>query len=117
MAKSVAVIIEHSPMNTHRTSEGLRMSVGLVLGKHDVQVLLFGEAAPAALPTTPALVSAHELQKHIKALVMLKRRVIAEAEALNTLGLTESELLKGVERMPRTEMIRLVREADAVFRY
>lgn len=93
------------------------MSVGLILGKHAVNVLLFGEAALAALPSQPQTVGGAELAKHIGALGMLKQKVYAEREALAQHGLLETALVKGVEVRERSEMLQVLAETDAVIRY
>ncbi|MBM7583536.1 sulfur relay (sulfurtransferase) DsrF/TusC family protein [Bacillus pakistanensis] len=116
MAKTVAVVLESSEVDPHRLSEGLRMSVGLVLGKHDVYVLLFDKAVLASLKEKPVFFEKYEMAKHINALIMLKRKVWVNRHSLSDLH-PEAEKLKGVELKKQSEMLDVIASADVVIRY
>jgi sulfur relay (sulfurtransferase) DsrF/TusC family protein len=93
------------------------MSVGLVLGKHDVHVLLFDKASVATLRKKPDFLKKHETAKHINALIMLKRKVWVERHSLTDHQILEEEKLKGVEVKDRNEMLEVLANADVVIRY
>jgi sulfur relay (sulfurtransferase) DsrF/TusC family protein len=115
--KRVAVIIDRSPLNTEKASEGLRMSVGQTLDQNQVTVLLLDAGAWAAVPMAPHLVQGGDLKKHIDTLILLKQRVWVEEESLAQQGISRERLLPGVEVVPRRQIEAELASSEAVIRF
>lgn len=115
--KRVAVIVDHSPLNTEKASEGLRMAVGQTLAENQVTVMLLDGGAWASLALSPALVQGGELKKHIDTLVLLKHRVWVEEESLRRCGINSERVLPGIEVVPRRQAEAELRDSEAVIRF
>ncbi len=115
--KNVAIIIDHSPLNTEKASEGLRMAVGQTMADNLVTVLLLDAGAWASVLLRPAVVKGGELKKHIDTLVILKHRVWVEEESLQRYGISREQVLPGIEVVPRRQVQDELTTAEAVIRF
>ncbi|MDP2663152.1 MAG: DsrE family protein [Dehalococcoidia bacterium] len=115
--KRVAVIIDHSPLNTTRASEGLRMALGQTLADNQVRVLLLDAGAWAAIPLKPAAVSGGDFKKPIDTIIMLKHEVWVEEESLQELGIDRAQVLPGIKLASRRQVEQELAEAEAVIRF
>ncbi|MBI4316894.1 MAG: DsrE family protein [Chloroflexi bacterium] len=115
--KQSTVVIRKSTFNTLRNSEALRMSVGLTLADNAVQVVFIEDGVYALLPTAPELIGSGTLEKHIQTLLMLKHRLVAEKESLETRGLSPDRLKHKVEILPRDEIAGLLAHSAVVISY
>ena len=115
--KRVAIIIDHSPLNTEKASEGLRMAVGQTMADNQITVLLLDAGVWASAPMRPAAVKGGELKKHIDTLILLKHQVWAEEESLRQFGISRDQLLPGVEVVPRRQVEEELAAAEAVIRF
>jgi len=113
--KHVAVVIRKSPLNTCRTSEALRMTVGLTLADNAITVIFREEGVYALLATQPSLIGSLGFDKHLETLPLLNVRVVAERESLEERKL--SALKWDVEHLARTEIARLLADAEAIICY
>lgn len=113
--KRVAVVIRHSPFNTCRNSEALRMTVGLTLADNAIAVIFREDGVYTLLPTRPDVIGSLEIDKHLETLQLLNVRLIAEQEALEERQL--AQLKWNVERLPRHEVARLLAESEAIVCY
>lgn len=112
--KKVVVLVRHSPLNTVRNSEALRMSVGLTLADNEVTALLLDAAAWLAVPLSPQAIAAPEIKKHLDTLRLLNMRVKVEGESLERYGVPLGEVLEGIEVIPRRQVIDEITAAEAV---
>jgi sulfur relay protein TusC/DsrF len=110
--KQVAVVVRQAPFNTCRNSEALRMTVGLTLADHGIAVIFRDDGVYTLLPTQPALIGSHEIDKHLETLQLLNVRLIAERESLAERHL--SRLKWEVERCDRREVVQLLGKSDAI---
>lgn len=115
--KSVAIIIDHSPLNTEKASEGLRMAVGQTMADNEVTVLLLDAGVWASVPLRPAVVKGGELKKHIDTLVLLKHRVWVEEESLQRYGISREQVLPGIEVVPRRQIEEELALSKAVIKF
>jgi sulfur relay (sulfurtransferase) DsrF/TusC family protein len=113
VTKKIAVIIRHSPLNTLRISETLRMSVGLTLADGNaVTVIFIGDGVYALRVVAPKMLGSPEIKKHIMTLKMLGHRLVVEREAIEERQMTH--LSYDIELMDRSSIVRLMAESDAV---
>ena len=115
--KEIVVIIRHSPLNSIKDAEALRMSVGLTLADDAVTAILVEKAAWLAVPLAPSTIDGGEITKPINTLGLLGMKVKVEEEALAKYGIDQQELLKGIEVISRAEIAREIAAADAVVVY
>ena len=115
--KSVAVIIDHSPLNTEKASEGLRMAVGQTMAENQVTVLLLDAGAWAGTFQRPDAVKGGDLKKPIDTLVLLKHRVWVEEESLQEYGISRERVLPGVAVVSRKQVEDELAASDAVIRF
>ncbi len=109
----VVVIIQKTPFNTLRNSEGLRMSVGLTLEEDNrVEVLFMGDGVYLLRKTTPELIQSGIIYKHLDALRLLGHRVVADKESLEERGI--GELGTEAEILTRDRIIEMLTSADRV---
>ena len=117
MAKKVVVIIDHSPLNTDKASEGLRMAVGQTMADNQITVLLLDAGVWAGTSLKPAMVKGGELKKHIDTLLLLKHQVWAEAESLGQFSIAPEQVLPGVKVASRRQVEQELADAEAVIRF
>lgn len=111
------MIIDHSPLNTTRASEGLRMALGQTLADNQVRVLLLDAGAWAAIPLKPAVVNGGELKKHIDTIIMLKHEVWVEEESLEQLGIDRTQVLPGIRLASRRQVEQELADTEVVIRF
>lgn len=113
MAKKIAVVIRHSPLNTLRMSETLRMSVGLTLADGNAVTVIFADDGVYALGVVaPEMIGSPGIKKHVHTLKLLGHRLVAEGKATEERQMTD--LLSDVELLDRPKIARLMAESDAV---
>jgi sulfur relay (sulfurtransferase) DsrF/TusC family protein len=112
MGKHVAVVIRHTPFNSERNSEALRMSVGLTTGDNRVSVVFLEDGVLTLGRLQPAVIAADDVGKHLQACQMLGIRLVADEEALRRHAV--SQPAAGVEPVPFAELRRLLSDADVV---
>lgn len=110
--KKVAVLIREAPLATVRTSEALRMAVGLTLSDHQVHVLYLGDGAYAALDLKPEAVAQPGTQQSLELFEGMKVRQWVERQSLAPWALPL--LRKGVEVKDRADILALLRRVEAV---
>ncbi|MDW8367271.1 MAG: DsrE family protein [Abditibacteriales bacterium] len=115
MEKRITVVVRKSPFNSVRNAEALRMSVGMTLGDHTVQVVFMGDGVYTLLPVQPQEVGMPEVGKHLETLRMLRARLVVEKEAAEQRGLTQ--LKYRPEFLSRAEIGKLLAESDLVVPY
>lgn len=111
------MIIDHSPLNTEKAAEGLRMAVGQTMADNQVTVLLLDAGVWAGISLRPAMVKGGDLKKHIDTIVMLKHEVWAEAESLGQFGLSPEQVMSGVKVVSRRQVEQALADAEAVIRF
>ncbi len=116
MTKQVIVLVRHSPFNTIRASEALRVAVGYTLAPNRVTVLLVGYGVAAGgSDLRPDRIGRPETVKHIEALKALGHRVVADRSAHEALG--ELPLSPEVELLDRAGVLKLLEQSDVVVAY
>jgi sulfur relay (sulfurtransferase) DsrF/TusC family protein len=116
-SKRIVVVVRHSPFNTARDEEALRVAVGLTIANPDPAVLLLDDAVWLALPLAPEAIDRPQVRKHWETLADLGLRRLAERESLRERGITPERLAAGVETVSRSEVADLLAVADAVLVY
>ncbi|MDP2727747.1 MAG: DsrE family protein [Dehalococcoidia bacterium] len=115
--KRLAIIIDHSPLNTEKVSEGLRMAVGQTLAENQVTIILLDAGVWASTPLRPATVKGGELKKHIDTIILLKHRVWVEEESLQRYGIGREQVLAGIEVVSRRQVEEELAASEAVIRF
>ncbi len=115
MEKTITIIVRQSPFNSGKNAEALRMSVGMTLGDHKVQVVFMGDGVYTLLPVQPQLINAPDIAKHLETLRMLRARLIVEKEAAEQRGLTQ--LKYRPEFLSSAEIGKILAESDVVVPY
>ncbi|MEK7369252.1 MAG: DsrE family protein, partial [Planctomycetota bacterium] len=109
----VIVIVQKTPFNTLRNSEGLRMSVGLTLeDDNKITVLFIDDGVHLLRKTNPGLIQSGIIFKHLDALRLLGHRVVADKESLEKRGI--KELGAKADILPRDKVIEMLTSADRV---
>lgn len=111
------MIIDHSPLNTEKAAEGLRMAVGQTMADNHVVVLLLDAGAWAALPLKPVVVKGGELKKPIETIIMLKHEVWVEEESLAQFGISPDRVVPGIKVVTRRQVEQELADAGAVIRF
>lgn len=106
--KSIAVVVRGSPLNSAKSGEALRMSLGLTLQENRVRVFFVGEGVYCLLPLSPKMVGMREFSEFLQALIDLEVPLIAEAEAIDEAGL--KQLAFHPQLLSRDEIGRLLTE-------
>lgn len=113
--KQIIIVIRHSPFNTSRNAEGLRMSVGLTLKNDAVSVVFLGDGVyHASTRLKPKLIVAHTSDQEFEMFNMLGCGLFADGNALERAGIAESELRDGVKGVPASEIADMLAKADVV---
>ena len=110
--KRVVIIIREAPLVTVRTSEALRIAVGMTLADHQVQVLYLGQGAYAALDIKPEAVAQPEVKQSLELFPGMKVRECVEREALPPWA--TQRVRKGCEVTDRVIIMETIRQADVV---
>jgi sulfur relay (sulfurtransferase) DsrF/TusC family protein len=80
VAKTIAVIIQEDPRNTHRPVEALRIALGLVAGSHHATVILLGEAFRLLTDETEDIIDVDILEKYLPSISQLKIPFILQSK-------------------------------------
>jgi sulfur relay (sulfurtransferase) DsrF/TusC family protein len=108
--KKVLVIIQDSPFNTLRASEGFRMTMGLSLADNEVSLLLMGDGVFNLLPLRAEAVGQPSIQTYLEYFPKMRIQLYAEDEAL--INREISSLPPGTRRLPRQEALGLISAAE-----
>jgi sulfur relay (sulfurtransferase) DsrF/TusC family protein len=112
MGKHVVVVIRRTPFNSERTSEALRMAVGLTTGDHKVTVAFLEDSVLTLGNVRADIIGADDVGKHLEACRMLGVRLVADEEALQGHAVGQPATL--AEPAPFAELSRLLSDADVV---
>lgn len=110
--KKITVIVRNLPLNTRRTAEALRMSVGLTLREDKVTVIFMDDGVYTASSAKPELINFQSLKKEFEALSMLKCPLLADKLSLEKRGVTN--LLANINATEREEIVRTITNSDIV---
>lgn len=114
--KRVTMLVRHSPLNTVRASEALRVAVGYTLAPQRVTALLVGDGVYAAsADLKPEVAGQPELRKHIQALKALGHRLVADRPSHEERG--GFPLHPEIELLDREQVLQLLAESDVVVPY
>lgn len=116
-SKIIVVVVRHSPFNTARDEEALRVAVGLTIANPDPAVLLLDDAVWLALPLAPEVIDRPHVRKHWETLADLGVRRLVERESLDERGIAPARLVAGVQTLSRAEVADLLAVAEAVLVY
>ncbi|MCK5660110.1 MAG: DsrE family protein [Methanosarcinales archaeon] len=113
--KQIIIVVRHSPFNTSRNAEGLRMSVGLTLKNDAVSVVFLADGVyHASTKLKPELIGAHASEQEFEMFNMLGCGLFADKIALERAGIVESELRDGVKGVAASEIADMLAKADVV---
>ncbi|MBK9306859.1 MAG: hypothetical protein IPM58_07190 [Nitrospira sp.] len=84
MAKTIALVIQEDPRNTHRPVEALRIALGLVAGLHHTTVVLLGESFRLLTEDTDDIIDVDILEKYLPSIIQLQIPFILQARANHT---------------------------------
>lgn len=110
--KKVLVLIQDGPLNTLRSSEGFRMTMGLSLADNEVSLLLMGDGVFNLLPLKAERVEQPSIQTYLEYFPKVGVQLYAEAEALADREI--SSLPPGAEVLPHREALDLISNAEVV---
>lgn len=111
--KKIAVMVRSAPIGSVRASEALRSAVGTTMADDEVTLILAGDGVYCLLDNDPGLVDSLPIKKHLEALKVLGKTIIAEKESLDERGLEDIEG-KVASIKTRAEVARLLIESDHV---
>jgi sulfur relay (sulfurtransferase) DsrF/TusC family protein len=112
MGKKVAVIIQASPLNTLKSIEAFRMSVGLTLEGNHVDIFLLGNGAWNALPMNSKKVERPDVNQFMDVFEMCGIGAYVESEALPPSG--QPEIRAGFQKKLKRELIQMIYQAEVV---
>jgi sulfur relay (sulfurtransferase) DsrF/TusC family protein len=115
MGKKVAVIIQTSPLNTLKSIEAFRMSVGLTLEGNHVDILLLGNGVWNALPINSKKIERPDVNQFMDALEMCGIGAYVESEAFPPSG--QSGIRAGFKKKSKSELIQMIHHAEVVISY
>lgn len=84
--KKVLVLIQDSPLNTLRSSEGFRMAMGLSLADNEVSLLLMGDGVFNLLPLRAETIGQPSIQTYLEYFPKVHVQLYAESKALADRG-------------------------------
>jgi sulfur relay (sulfurtransferase) DsrF/TusC family protein len=113
--KQVVITIRHAPLATVRTSEALRMALGLTLSDHQVTVLYLEEGSYCGLKLSPEVVSQPGIQQSIEYFEGMKIKQWVEEDHLERWAIPM--LRKDVEAIKRKKALSLIQKADVVISF
>lgn len=115
--KKVVLVARRSPLNSVMAAESLRQAVGLTLADNDMAVVLMDAGAWLAVPLAPQVVEGEPIPKHLGTLLMLGVRVLVERESLEKFGIPEADVIRGIQVIPRQNLLSELAEAEAVVNF
>src|SRR3990170_3239511 len=109
--KLVVFTFSHPPYGSIWYTEGLRAVVGVTAGsdEHKVNVVYMGDGVHFALNG----VDRSDTAKYLGTLAQLGYKLNVERESLQARDIPESEVAPDVEVIPRSQVLSLIRDADA----
>jgi sulfur relay (sulfurtransferase) DsrF/TusC family protein len=110
--KKVLVIVQDSPFNTLRSSEGFRMTMGLSLSDNEVSLLLMGDGVFNLLPLRAEVIGQPSIQTYLEYFPKVRVQLYVEAEALAEREI--SSLPPGTRLLPHREALGLISAAEVV---
>lgn len=110
--KKVLVIVQDSPFNTIRSSEGFRMTMGLSLADNDVSLLLMGDGVYNLLPLRGETIGQPSIQTYLEYFPKVRVQLYAEAEALADREIPS--IPPGTRALPHREALGLISAAEVV---
>ena len=105
-------MIRHAPLTMVKTSEALRMALGLTLSDHQVAVLYMEEGAYSALELKPEVIAQPGIRQSIEFFEGMKIRQWVEKDAVEAWALPL--LRKDVEPIDRQGALEVIQDADVV---
>lgn len=84
MAKTVVVVIQEDPRQTHRPVEALRIALGLVAGAHQTTVVLLGESVRLLHEDVDDIIDVEILEKYLPSIEQLEIPFILPSETDRT---------------------------------
>ncbi len=115
--KKVVLMVRRSPLNSVKSAEGLRQSVGLTLAENEITTLLLDEAAWLSVPLSPQLIEGAPVRKHLDAMVMLGIHVKVEKESLDRFGIDQKDVIRGIEVADKDAIVSVITNADVVYAF
>ncbi len=108
--KTVLITINHAPYGSIYYTEGLRAAVGVTSGidEHKVNVAYFGDGVYFAVKG----VNRKDTEGYIGTLKKSESRMIVEKESLDDRNIDESKIADDIEIISRSEVLKLVNDAD-----
>jgi hypothetical protein len=80
VSKTVAVVIQEDPRNTHRPVEALRIALGLVAGSHRTTVVLLGESVRLLYTEVDDIIDVDILEKYLPSIEQLEIPFLLQSE-------------------------------------
>ncbi len=110
--KRVLVVIQDSPFNTLRSSEGFRVTMGLSLADNDVSLLLMEDGVFNLLPLKAEAIGQPSIETYLEYFPKVHVRLYAEANALAERGVRS--LPEGVKAVSYQEAFKMISTAEVV---
>ena len=110
--KSTLVMLTHAPHGTLHFVEGLRAAMGLASTLDDcsLAVAFLGDGCMGSLAT----LERGEAERHIATLTELGHRLLVERDSLDARSIADGEVAPGVDIIPRSDLLALLRTVDFV---
>jgi sulfur relay (sulfurtransferase) DsrF/TusC family protein len=112
MAKNIAVIIRHSPLNTIRSVEAFRLGIGLTLEGNRVDLFLMENGAWNALSISPNSLQRPDVDQFIQSMELCGVKGYVDSIELPPTYLLQ--IRKEFQIRSKEEMFRIIRQADVV---
>lgn len=114
--KRFTILLRHSPFQTMRNFEALRMTVGLTMSDNDKTLVLVEDAAYLVSPKAhPEAVHRFDPARHLEFLADTEFPMWVEKESMAERGI--QDLRFQAEVKSRAEIAALLAESDAVVTY
>lgn len=110
--KKVLVIVQDSPFNTLRPSEGFRMTMGLSLADNEVSLLLMEDGVFNLLPLNAEAIGSPSIQTYLEYFPKVHVQLYAESGALAERKI--QSLPDGVRTISYQEASKLISAAEVV---
>lgn len=110
--KDVVVLIRHLPMGNLKSSEALRVSVGLTLSDNRITALFIDEGVWSATELRPEGVKGPVFKKHIETLKLLGHTLVADEDSLKARGI--ERVREGIEVRSRPEILKIIDNAQVI---
>lgn len=111
MAPSILVLIQSNPLETHRSTEGLRIALGLSTGASSLTIILLGQARILLTNETSDVVDVEILEKHIPVIQELELVMVVPEGTSEGFSL-DSEFT--IQEVPQSGIMSLICQADRV---